>query len=59
MDEINYLRKILLDQAVTEHSQSQSLFNSAVAIGQLNATLGFLHISNYLGREEVSLWQKD
>lgn len=48
MDEINCLRKIPLDKAVTEHCQS--LFNTAVAIRELNATLGFLHVSNYFGR---------
>lgn len=48
MGEINRLRKILLDKAVTEHCQS--LFNTAVAIRELNATLGFLHVSNYFGR---------
>lgn len=57
MDEITCVRKILLDRGVIEHCQS--LFNTAVAIRELNATLGFLHISNYFRREEVSLWQKD
>lgn len=54
-DEKHCLKKILLDKAVTEHCQSS--FNTAVAIRELNATLGFFHISNYFRREEVSLWQ--
>lgn len=57
MDEITCLRKILLDKGIIECCQS--LFNTAVAIRDPRDTLGLLRISNYLRREEVSLWQKD
>lgn len=57
VDEITCLRKILLDKGIVECCQS--LFNMAVAIRDPRDTLGLLHISNYLRRQEVSLWQED